>query len=124
SAGQARGSTARDSDWNRPSRSGAVFRIHQENPQRDQGRRAQAVGGRPKVEEPMKAPRLTDQAKDDLRDIWYSTSSKRDERAADQLVLQILDKCHSHAQFPESGRLREEISPGLRSFPIRPYVVF
>ena len=68
----------------------------------------------------MKAPRLTDQAKDDLREIWNSTSSKRDERAADQFVLQILDKCHSHARFPESGRLREEISPGLRSFPIRP----
>jgi toxin ParE1/3/4 len=40
------------------------------------------------------------------------------------LVTQILDKCRSHAQFPESGRLREEISPGLRSFPVRPYVVF
>jgi toxin ParE1/3/4 len=72
----------------------------------------------------VNAPRLTDQAKDDLREIWNSTSSKRDERAADQLVLQILDKCESHARFPESGRLREEISPGLRSFPVRPYVVF
>jgi plasmid stabilization system protein ParE len=44
----------------------------------------------------MKAPRLTDQAKDDLHEIWYSISSKPDERAADQLVLQILDKCESH----------------------------
>ena len=72
----------------------------------------------------MKEPRLTDQAKDDLREIWYSIASRRDERTADRLVTQILDKCHSHAQFPESGRLREEISPGLRSFPVRPYMVF
>lgn len=40
------------------------------------------------------------------------------------MIWKILDKCRSHAQFPESGRCREDIIPGLGSFPVRPYVVF
>lgn len=72
----------------------------------------------------MKEPKLADQARDDLREIWYAVASGRDNRTADRLVMQILDKCHNHAQFPESGRLREELSPGLRSFSVPPYVVF
>jgi toxin ParE1/3/4 len=72
----------------------------------------------------MKEPRLTDQAKDDLREIWYSIASGRDDKTADRVVTQILDKCESHAQFPEGGRLRAELSAGLRSFSVRPYVVF
>jgi len=72
----------------------------------------------------VKEPKLTDQAKADLREIWYSIASDRDERTADRVVTEIFDKCQSHAQFPESGRLREELCRGLRSFPVRPYVVF
>jgi toxin ParE1/3/4 len=72
----------------------------------------------------MKEHKLTDQAKDDLRDIWYAVASGRDDRTADRLVTLILDKCRSHAQVPEGGRLREELSAGLRSFPVKPYVVF
>jgi toxin ParE1/3/4 len=72
----------------------------------------------------MTEPKLTDQARDDLREIWYSVASGRDDRTADRVVMQVLDKCASHAQFPEGGRLREELSAGLRSFSVRPYVVF
>ncbi len=72
----------------------------------------------------MREPELTAKAKDDVRDIWYSVASKGDERAADRLISQILEKCRSRARFPETGRLRDEISPGLRSFPVPPYVVF
>ena len=72
----------------------------------------------------MKEPELTDQAKDDLREIWYSISRGRDDRTADRVVTQILDTCHDHAQFPEGGRHREELSAGLRSFNVKPYIVF
>jgi toxin ParE1/3/4 len=72
----------------------------------------------------MSEPELADQAQADLREIWYSVASGRDDRTADRLVSKILDECHSHAQFPEGGRLREELSPGLRSFSVPPYVVF
>ena len=72
----------------------------------------------------MRDPRVTAKAKDDLREIWYALASKGDERAADRLVSRILDKCRSRARFPETGRLRAEIGPGLRSFLVQPYVVF
>jgi plasmid stabilization system protein ParE len=54
----------------------------------------------------MKEPKLTDQAKVDLEQIWYTIASNRDVRTADRFSGKIYDKCHSHAQFPESGRLR------------------
>jgi toxin ParE1/3/4 len=72
----------------------------------------------------MKEPKLTDQAKGDLDEIWYTITSNRDERTADRFTAKIYQKCLSHAQFPESGRLRVELSPGIRSFPLTPYVVF
>jgi toxin ParE1/3/4 len=72
----------------------------------------------------MKEPTLTDRAKDDLLEIWHRIAANRDERAADRFTAKILDKRQSHAQFPESSPLRTEISPGLRSFPVAPYVVF
>ena len=53
---------------------GAAFAVQRADARGDQGRRTQAAGGRTEVEEPMKEPELTDQAKDDLRDIWYTIS--------------------------------------------------
>ncbi len=61
----------------------------------------------------MKEPKLTSQAKDDLLGIWHTIASNRDERTADRFGAKILDKCQSHAQFPETGRARDEILQGL-----------
>jgi toxin ParE1/3/4 len=72
----------------------------------------------------MNEPTLSDLAKDDLAEIWATIAAARDERTAERMTRKILEKCRSHAQFPESGRSREDIVPGLRSFPVRPYVVF
>jgi toxin ParE1/3/4 len=72
----------------------------------------------------MNEPKLSDLAKDDLTEIWATIAEARDEQTAERMTRAILRKCRSHAQFPESGRLRENISPGVRSFPVRPYVVF
>jgi toxin ParE1/3/4 len=72
----------------------------------------------------MTEPKLSDLAKDDLAEIWATIAAARDERTAERMIRRILDQCRSHSQFPESGRSREEIVPGLRSAPVRPYVVF
>ena len=72
----------------------------------------------------MSEPRLTDQARDDLAALWAAIAAARDERTADRISRTILDRCRSHARMPETGRPRDEIAPGLRSFPVRPYVVF
>ena len=47
----------------------------------------------------------------------------RDEATAERMTATILKKCRSHAQFPETGRSRDEWAAGVRSFPVRPYVV-
>ena len=53
-----------------------------------------------------------------------TVASGRDERTADRLVTQILDKCLNHAQFPRVGGSARSSSLGLRSFSVRPWVVF
>ena len=72
----------------------------------------------------MSEPRLTERAEDDLAEIWATIAAARDERTADRMHRKILEACRSHARLPESGRLRDDLAPGLRSFPVRPYVVF
>ncbi len=72
----------------------------------------------------MKEPKLSDLAKNDLAEIWATIAAARDEQTAERMTGKILAKCRTHVQFPETGRRRDEIIPGLRSFPVRPYVVF
>ncbi len=72
----------------------------------------------------MQGPTLTDEAKDDVAGIWETIAAARDERTADRMNRRIFASCRSKAQFPETGQLREEIAPGLRSFVVRPYVIF
>lgn len=72
----------------------------------------------------MSSPKLSDAAKDDLRDIWHAIATRRDERTADSVTAKILARCRSRAGFPESGRSRDELAPRLRSFLVAPYVVF
>jgi toxin ParE1/3/4 len=72
----------------------------------------------------MTEPRLTDRARDDLRAIWFETANRRDEAAADRMTAKVLEACRAHARFPETGRSRDDLLPGLRSFPVAPFVVF
>ena len=51
----------------------------------------------------MKEPLLTDEAKNDLAEIWATIAEARDERTADRMHRKILASCRSKAQFPESG---------------------
>ena len=45
-------------------------------------------------------------------------------RAADKFLMAIDRKCKMLARFPKSGRRREELAPGLRSFVVGSYVIF
>ncbi len=67
--------------------------------------------------------RLSQQAEQDLEDVWVYLS-QQDEILADKQVVQILDRFPMLAQFPDMGRQREDMLTGLRSFPIKPYIVF
>jgi toxin ParE1/3/4 len=67
--------------------------------------------------------RLSQQAEQDLEDIWLYLRQK-DDLLADQQIAQILNKFPLLSRFPDLGRRRDELGNGLRSFSIHPYVVF
>ena len=50
--------------------------------------------------------------------------AQNDSIAADLLLAKVLDKFPMLAQFPEMGRSRKEFSEELRSFPVKPYIIF
>ncbi len=59
----------------------------------------------------------------DLLDIWLHIATA-DLTAADRLLDRIDRTCSTLAASPELGRSREELAPGLRSFPVARYVIF
>jgi len=67
--------------------------------------------------------RLSQQAEKDLEDIWIYLG-QQDEIGADRQVARLLDRFPMLAQFPNMGRQRNELLTGLRSFPVKPYIIF
>lgn len=67
--------------------------------------------------------RISKQAREDLVDVWqYIALDSFDN--ADKFVDLIYDKCADLASMPEMGRKRDELIPGIRSFPVKRYVIF
>jgi toxin ParE1/3/4 len=71
----------------------------------------------------MIEPRLTDEAEADLDALWDYIAADN-VKAADRMVDAVLESSRIHVRFPEMGRRRDELRPGLRSFVVSPYVVF
>ncbi|MBD2310012.1 type II toxin-antitoxin system RelE/ParE family toxin [Chroococcidiopsis sp. FACHB-1243] len=67
--------------------------------------------------------RLSQQAEQDLEDIWVYLA-RQNELLADKQIAQILDRFPMLSQFPDMGKQRNNLLPGLRSFPVQPYIVF
>jgi toxin ParE1/3/4 len=59
----------------------------------------------------------------DLFEIW-SYVAEKDETAADGLLDDLARVSRTLAENPGAGRTREELFPGLRSFPVGNYLVF
>ncbi len=65
----------------------------------------------------------SDSAEADLLAIWIEIASARP-RSADRMIDELDRACGRLARAPGSGRSRDELSPGLRSLPVRRYVIF
>lgn len=65
----------------------------------------------------------TEQAETDLADILGGLD-ERNPRTAERLAAAIDARCNFLGQFPQAGRTREELAPGLRSIVIDHYIVF
>jgi toxin ParE1/3/4 len=70
------------------------------------------------------AHRLAPQALVDLDDIWsYIYKESSNAVAADNVVDAIVERFHLLSQYPRIGRVRDDLRPGLRSFPVGQYVI-
>jgi len=70
----------------------------------------------------MKKVRLSDHAREDLDEIWLSIAADN-VTAADGLIDRLEVLLQRLLQFPEMGAARDEIRPGVRSFPCGNYLV-
>ena len=71
----------------------------------------------------MRRYRISEQSREDLRDI-HGYIARDDPEAADRFVDLFFDKFEILAETPHIGTLVEQISPGLRAFSFRRYVIF
>jgi toxin ParE1/3/4 len=71
----------------------------------------------------MSRYRLTDEARQDLDEIWLYIAEDN-LPAADSFLDALYDRFVLLAQQPLLGRARPELAPNLRSFPVGNYVMF
>ncbi len=67
--------------------------------------------------------RFLPEAQADLHQIW-DYIAEGDVDAATRFVDLAEEKCSLLARSPDIGRVRDELAPGLRSFPVGKYVIF
>ncbi len=67
--------------------------------------------------------RISKQAREDLVDVWQYIALDSFENA-DKFVDMIYDKCTELVSTPEMGRKRDDLILGLRSFPVKRYMIF
>jgi len=70
----------------------------------------------------MKIARLSDQSKSDLVAIWEYIAQDSPS-AANRFVQRLVKEYKSLSKNPGTGRSRDQLRPGLRSFPVGNYLI-
>jgi toxin ParE1/3/4 len=70
----------------------------------------------------MAGYRLSRLARSDLDQIWDYIAHDNPP-AARAMIARIIGALDNLFIFPNLGPLRDDLSPGLRSFPVRPYLI-
>jgi toxin ParE1/3/4 len=65
----------------------------------------------------------TDEATNDLLDLWIHLKTTKSEAKATAFLRTLERKLRLLAGQPEMGKLRPEYRAGLRSFPVAPYLI-
>ena len=69
------------------------------------------------------AHRLAPEAEADLDELWYYVASNGSVEIADRLVDSLTTRFFLLGVYPRAGRRRDDLRPGIRSFPVSEYVV-
>ena len=68
--------------------------------------------------------RLVEEAETDLLKIWVNLALEiGNEPAADRLTGTLKERFFLLSDYPYLGRSREDLRPGLRSYPVQDYVI-
>lgn len=67
--------------------------------------------------------RLAPEAESDLDELWYYVASNGSVEIADRLVDSLTSTFVLLAKYPRVGRRRDDLRPGIRSFPVGKYAV-
>ncbi|MBV6622999.1 MAG: type II toxin-antitoxin system RelE/ParE family toxin [Rivularia sp. (in: Bacteria)] len=71
----------------------------------------------------MNSYKLSYKAEQDLEDIWVYIA-QQNQLVADKQIAQILNRFPMLAQFPDIGKTRDNLLQGLKSFPIKLYIIY
>ena len=71
----------------------------------------------------MNRYKISQLAEQDLEDIWVYLA-QNNQIVADKQIANILNRLPMLAQFPDMGQLRDDLGERLRSFPVKPYIIF
>jgi toxin ParE1/3/4 len=72
----------------------------------------------------MTLHQFTPAASHDIERIMDYLADASNFDGAEKFLVKLNKKCRNLASFPNLGRQRSELSPGLRSFPIDAYLIF
>ncbi len=67
--------------------------------------------------------RIAPQAIEDMREIWAYIAHDNP-TAADKMLDSFDDAFEMLRSLPDSGRIRDELLPGIRSYPVGNYLIF
>ena len=68
--------------------------------------------------------RVAAEARAELDAIWYNIVKESGSiAAADGVVDAITDRFFLLGQYPRAGRVRDDLRPGLRSYPVGEYII-
>jgi toxin ParE1/3/4 len=70
------------------------------------------------------AHRLSPEAESDLDELWHYVASNGSVELADRLVDSLTTRFFLLGRYPRAGRRRDDLRPGIRSFPVGEYLVF
>jgi toxin ParE1/3/4 len=69
------------------------------------------------------AHRVAPEAESDLDEIWHYVAADASIEAADRLLDSLTTRFLLLARHPHAGRSRDDLRPGIRSFPVTGYLV-
>ncbi|MEQ8465706.1 type II toxin-antitoxin system RelE/ParE family toxin [Coleofasciculus sp. E1-EBD-02] len=71
----------------------------------------------------MSRLKLSDQAAQDIEDIW-NYIAQENPQAADNILDKLRERFFLLTKFPELGRVRPDLAPSVRGFPVGNYIIF